>query len=418
MAGISILSQGLVVAILLVYHGASTDTDTLFLALSFLLVFQLLALMSFDQFVVFFLRKIALDKNSANIFYYQVVFVSVLWVCILVLLVKTLFVFIPLAGGHVALVFKDIAIFEWFILSLPAYVFVALNDRYYNAMGKITLSYFLVLVPNISILVGVIVWTFYSLNYGVEIVAINYTILMWISAIISTYIVSKERAFKFKFNLNEAKEFFLNSLLMRVGHNIYALSFQMVSNYFLIGMSEGFLSLFNYAYRGVVAIFAVAVGPSYRLYMYNLSSAASKGELLDWKKYVRPYLKESLVLYLGLFLILSIFIHMFDIYNLKYLLLDIDIQLFYKLIFIIFLWQMIVMFESIYVGLIVASTYAKLFITINTIFAIFYFTISYLASIKSDILMFAIAGLVSQIFSFFLYKRFSQKLLENSFGAV
>lgn len=45
---------------------------------------------------------------------------------------------------------------------------------------------------------------------------------------------------------------------MRLGHNLVAVLFPIITNYYLASMPSGVASLFHYAYRGVVAVYSIS----------------------------------------------------------------------------------------------------------------------------------------------------------------
>uniref|UniRef100_Q31EZ6 Polysaccharide biosynthesis protein n=1 Tax=Hydrogenovibrio crunogenus (strain DSM 25203 / XCL-2) TaxID=317025 RepID=Q31EZ6_HYDCU len=416
LAAFSIAIQVLVILLLFFFHGANSDTDNLFLALAVLTVLQLLILMSFDQFVVFFNRiKTTYGYSKAQSFYYNVLIIALITSLVLcVLSIGAIDFFRSVSGlfGERTQAFLESNVLNSFLIALPAYGLIALNDRYYNALGQIVKSYFLVLIPNLSIFLGVLMWSFEIIN-GIGDVGKVYSITMWLGALTTTYLILNKEKSELKCVNCELRRFMVNSFIMRLGHNLYAISFQLVTNFILLGMTEGILSIFNYAYRAVLALFTVSVGPSNRVFMYELAQQASNNELHEYKSFVKPYLKEAITLFfiLNIILIMTIFTLNFlnGIYDV--IKINFDLNIFIVLLVIIASWQAIVILESVYVGLIITATEAKVFLIANSIFSAVYFSLAYSLSSFNDVLVFSLAGFLSQLISYFIYKYYSSLVL-------
>ncbi|MDG6773621.1 hypothetical protein QCB45_04700 [Thiomicrorhabdus sp. ZW0627] len=410
LASLSVLTQALVLLLLVIFHGTNTETDFLFLALSIVTISQLIILMPFDQFIVYFNRiKSRVGINSAIGFYYKTFVSSVstsVVVAFSVFLGLQFFVNSGLAD------FISTGVMHGFLLALPAYAIIALNDRFFNAEGAILKSYLLVLIPNIALLVGVTAWTF-GQDLSVYIVSIIYSCIMWLGAIVSTIYVWKSNGFYFKCESCEIKAFVINSCFMRLGHNFYTISFQLITNFVLLGFQEGALSLFNYAYRSIIALFTVAVGPSNRVYMYELAKKAANQKVSNYSEVANTYLKESVSIYILLLSFLMILVYLFDYFDLQsnFSNLNLDMINYLVLTGIIGAWQAIVIFESVFVGVLITSTKANVFIFVNIVFALTFFTLTFFTSRFEDVIVFSLSGLTAQVASFLMYKYYVKKKL-------
>ena len=402
MAGVAVVSQLLAMIILLFKHGATTGSDQIFISLTFVSIMQLLLVMPFDQFVVFYNRKKHTSLNSAHNFYYSVFFaaiiVSISFVVISIVIVKSnLFFYGKYLNGNTL---------NGFIVGLIAYPIIALNDRLYNAEGLVSKSYILVVLPQVFLLVGIALWTFGS-KFGPECVGYSYAFGIWFGAVYSSFNIIKRFSFSAIIEVKEFVEFLINSVSVRFGQNIYPITMQFVTNWLLSMMGSGYVSVFNYAYKGVAAIFIVAVGPSNRVFMYELSLLASQSRLNHYKIYSKTYLKDSFFIYF-VFIILS-FIGIFLLSYIKTYYHEIKINIdFFDLgltFFIVAIWQAIVILESVYVGVIVTVGKSKPFISINVFYVLIYSMLAYAALNIGIIYFFALAGLLAQIGSFYLYKQ-------------
>lgn len=409
LASLSVLTQVLILLLLVIFHGTNTETDFLFLALSIVTISQLIILMPYDQFIVYFNRiKSKSGINSAISFYYKTFVLSVstgLVVTVSVFMGLQFFVNYGLDE------FVSTGIMNGFLLALPAYAIIALNDRLLNAEGAILKSYLLVLIPNIALLVGVSVWTF-GLNLNVYIVSITYSGFMWFGAVVSSIYVWRKNGFYFNCEACELKAFVVNSFFMRLGHNFYTISFQFIINFVLLGFQEGALSLFNYAYRSIVALFTVAVGPSNRVYMYELAKKAANHKVSNYGKVAQAYLKESVSMYILLLTILMALVFLFHYFDLKSNFnFNLDLINYLILTGIIGAWQMIVIFESVFVGVLITSTKASVFIFVNIVFALTFFALTFFTSWLESVVIFSLSGLIAQVLSFLMYKYYVKNKL-------
>lgn len=402
LACVAVAIQGLILFLLVFYHGNSGKTDQLFLCLSLIGISQLIILMPFDQFVVYF-NKIKEQKGggSATGFYIQTMCLSSsvgVMVAVLFFVISTYFSqFIN--GG------RSLGPLNGFIYSLPAYAIVSLNDRYLNATGEVLKSYMLVLVPNLALFLGVASWVFIN-PIELEDVGYVYTSVMILGAIISSFYILKGGYSGREFLDFNTKSFVIDSMAMRLGHNIYTISLQVVVNYVLLGFYDGALSIFNYAYRSVVALFTVAVGPSNRVYMYELAVGSAKKDMLFYEASALRYLKESMFLYFSLFLIfltLLLVFYYFDVVT-YFDNFDFDLSGYIFLVIFIGLWQALVIVESVYVGVFVTHNNSKVFISINVLFCIVFFLLSVIFSGMNNIYFFSMCGFFAQLLSCILYR--------------
>lgn len=409
LASLSVLIQALVVLLLVFFHGANKETDFLFLALSIVTISQLLILMPFDQFVVYFNRvKLRFGVIFAIAFYYKALFLSILTGVFAAIFV---FLGLQLSVNSVLDAFINTGIMNGFILALPAYAIIALNDRFFNAEGEILKSYLLVVIPNMALLLGVSVWTFEQ-NSNVFIVGILYSFFMWFGAFVSSIYVWRRNGFNFNCEGCEFKEFVINSFFMRLGHNFYTISFQFITNFVLMGFQEGTLSLFNYTYRSIIALFTVAVGPSNRVFMYELAKKAANKKVSDYSEVAHAYLKESVGLYSLLLSLLMILVYFFDYFNFQSNFnVNLDPIKILTLLGVIGVWQMIVIIESVYVGVLITSTKANVFIFVNIAFALTFFVFTFFSSSLGDVIVFSLSGLIAQVASFIMYKYYVNKIL-------
>jgi len=409
-----ILAQLLVVLILLLDEGANRLTDYFFLSLTVLSVLQLLVLMTYEQFIVFYNKKKAVNRVQAELFYVQVIVVSVLTaflvislILFLVFIVKSYF----LSQDSLFREYLDLNLLYGFLYSLPAYAVISLNDRYYNAKGKINKSYVFVLAPNLSLLIATFLWSFF-LKGSIEIVGFLYSGILWLFAVPTAFSLIKTRMKRVDCFFCGLRPFVLNSMSTRLGHNIYAISFQTIVNFILLGMQEGAVTLFNYAYRFVLAIFSVTVSPLNKVLMFDLSVLGAKNKLQNYNSISNKYIKHALFQFcflsvLGLISLLIIKqLHQISSLN-------IDLGLLVIMFGIVVVWQLVVIIESVYVGIIITSLQSVYFVIVNSLFVLTFFFSSLVAASYSSVLFLGVAGFLSQLLSLYLYRLLAMRILRS-----
>lgn len=409
MASVAVMSQLLAMLILLFEQGATSNTDQIFLCLTFVSIMQFLLVMPFDQFVVFYNRNKVLGIGVARNFYSSVLLAATATSVFFTVIVLIVAVSTSLFKGEGLL---NADVMYGFILGLIAYPFVALNDRFYNAEGMILNSYALVIFPQVCLLAGIALWS-YTINIGPEYVGYAYAVGMWSGALCSLLTVVRRFGFSLDVNVQELIQFFINSFSVRFGQNIYPIVLQGISNGFLSLMGPGAVSIFNYAYKGIASIFIVAVGPSNRVFMYELSILASRKRLDEYGLHAREYLKDSLRIYwlLVILSLVGIFLLAHIDLILSSLSIDIDFILLGVTFIVVAVWQALVVIESVHVGVIVTAARPLPFLYVNALFAIIFSALAYAALLIDVVYCFAFAGLLSQIVSFLFYKYFSTSIL-------
>jgi len=97
-----------------------------------------------------------------------------------------------------------------------------------------------------------------------------------------------------KLNLPFARSqgrYFLDSFVMRLGHNLQGFFLPLVTSAFWSGFSGNMATCYGYANKFYSAIQSVIIGPSQMETQYSISNSVSKGEYEGIGKTIRDYLK-------------------------------------------------------------------------------------------------------------------------------
>ena len=413
LAGVSVLSQLSILLVLVFAHGATAETDSLFIALTVSSILQLLAMMPYDQFIVYFNKVGKQSEQDANNFYIKVLIISALFGLLLTVVSElTVWVLSYFLEAFDVRDFLEQGVIHGFLAGLLAHSVLGLNDRYFNARGEIVTSYLILLIPQIAILTGILGWTFVDI-FELKAVGYIYALFVWAGAIVTTFFILKSVKITNDYRFSGIRDFIVDSVMMRVGHNIYAISFQFFTNLFLIGMAEGIVSFFNYAYRAVIAIFSVAVSPANRVLMFKMSILAANKSMHEHTESSKKYLGECIPLFL-------FFVFMVILAGALVLWLDtpiihqylkIELDTFIFIFTLISLWQFIVILESVYVGVIISLSKYRAFIVVNSIFAFMYISLGFIVKDYGQIYLLILVGMLSQLMSFVMYRMVSNKLL-------
>jgi O-antigen/teichoic acid export membrane protein len=206
-------------------------------------------------------------------------------------------------------------------------------------------------------------------------------------------------------------KFIKNSLSMKFGHNIHNILFVPVTNNILALLPIGFASYFYYAQMIIVGINAVVMGPQNRVLLSNVSTLWTEKK----KDAITQLIKRYLKLFVPIFIV-SLSIAYFLIPTiLNFIssgkLSTIDLTYIQMVFLGLAIWYVIIMAESAFVSVGMASKNSKIFILTNSIFILVYFTLSLLLVKSLGIFAIPIAAVIGQIINFIIYSNYTFKLL-------
>lgn len=416
-----LLIQLVSLAILFVLYGISENADTLLFSISVVGSIQLIEIMFIEQFMFFYHKLLLKNQQDAENFYYFAFTLSLgVGIIIFSLLMILLTVYpellsLGLTGKRFDLYLNLLYIMNF---GLMAYPILAINDRLLNAKGYFGASYILASSMHIFLFLSLII-VFIIPKLSIVFLGFGYTFGIIVGAIVSTIFIIQKFSYKIKLTFSHeiAKAFIIKSIGMRFGHNIFMVLFYPITNFFLTQLPNGSISIFYYVYRGVIAIFSVTVGPSFKMYMSRISLLWAKKKFnlirLFSTKYTRTVLWIYIIAIICVYLLLEfIFPMIIKVFNINLSLTNLFII---KLLYILIsLWQLIVIYESKYIGIITVSQNSKQFISINLLFILLYTTACYIFIDYMDIYALGIAAIIAQIVSLLFYSFFANKILKKN----
>lgn len=421
LAGGIVLIQLLSLALLFWQFGASDASDIFLFSLSMAATIQLIEIMFIEQFMFFYHDILNKNQESAKSFYQFAFTLAGIIGIFMFLLLLSLTIFTPelisfgLEGNKQSIYIKFIMTLS---VGLLLYPILAINDRLLNAKNFFALSYLLASSMHIFLFIALLFMVLIP-NIEITFLGWGYSIGIAVGALSSSMFIWSKFSYGPKITLTHvhAKKFILKSLGMRFGHNIFMVLFYPLTNFFLTQLPSGSISLFYYVYRTVIAIFSVTAGPSHKIYMAKLSLLWSKYKFHAIKLHAAMYLKNTLKIYIfgvafvfsTIVFILPEMINRFQIdFDKK------DLLIFQLLYLLISGWQMIILFESTYVGILIASHSYKEFITVNILFIVLYFLIVYFSIDFIHIYALGFAAIFAQIINLYLYRKYALQLLKRT----
>ena len=394
--------------------GASFQSDSYLIAISIIDAISLVQLMSVEQFMYFYHDLKMKNEKEAHLFYnssliYSIM-VGILFSIILLISINFIInIFAYSIDPERFVIIKNflIVLFIGLIFNGANYV----NQRLLNAEMRFSIPY--VLEGFNSLFISIfLIYILISNNLNIELLAYGRVIGIFAAFILGLFFIKRLNInFKLKLRHPLLKQFIKNSFSMKFGHNIHNLLFNPITTNILSTLPVGYASLFYYAQMIVIAVNSMVVGPSVRVLYSKVSTYWTEKKIDPIKKAIKHYLK----VYIPLFIIalgLTYFIIPFALNIVssgKLTSEDLDLI---KFIFLgLAVWYILIMIESSFVSVGVASKNSRVFITTNTIFIIIFFCLSFL--LKNSIGVFAIpaAAIIGQIINFGLYSIYGLKLL-------
>lgn len=394
--------------------GASEISDIILISLSIVGAIHLLQIAPIDQFMIYF-HRCKSQVQASEFWHYSLVIsllIGIISFAAAEILIRSVSVVLE---SSVLNKYNETANILKYALIL--YPILFLNDKVFNCKQYIAASYALSSITHLFIFISLLIVLAADLNGG-NAVAWAYTTGVWVGAIFSTYVIASVFDMPLKFNLNFSNrwEFHSNSIQIRIGHNLVAVLFPFITNFYLTRLPEGAASLFHYAHRGVLAIYSVSAGPSFKLYMAKISQFWADNEHSNSKNEGRLFAASSIRAYLVMIgLAYSSIVLLkgneFIFGRLNHLQID-QLKTTYLLIA---LWQGIVLYESRYVGILIVSNSSRDFVWINSLFILIYFSVVYLFNQWAGLYAVCLGAISAQTLNAFLYyKVATRKLISAS----
>ncbi len=382
--------------------GASNISDVLMVSLSVVGAIQLVQIMPIDQFMVYF-HKSKSHIEETNFWQYSLTFGMVIGFISIIAAELMIQAISVMTDSVVWSKYKDVA--DILKYSLVFYPILFLNDKLLNSKQFIVASYMLSSVTHLFMFASLLIIVL-TKSYSGEAVAWGYTVGVCFGAIFSTFFISVKFNMQVNFNISykDRWRFHSRSLQMRLGHNLVAVFFPVITNYYLANMSAGVASLFHYAYRGVIAVYSISAGPPFKLYMAKISKLWAEDDLSNSRIIGKEFAKNSMFIYL--FVIGLAYGVIYAIENFKLIsggLAEFKISEFKNIFLLIAFWHAIILYESRYVGILIASDSSKEFMCVNAIFVIIYMLVAILFFRNGGVYVICIGATFAQVINTFLY---------------
>ena len=402
--------------LLIKVFGVSAQVDSYLLATSIVLTMQLVQLVFFEQFLVFYTDLKTESIEKSNNLYNAVLFwssvlgvVSVVVLFLVKSLVFKLFVFDIDTQRLAYLNSISIILFSGLIF-MPV---ISLNEKLLNAEMKFSIPYILTSLPTFFIVIAQLaVWL---LNFDKIIyLAYGQVFGLALSAIIGTAFIAKKLVpFKFVPKHSEIIPLLKNSFTTRMGDNIYNMLLPVFLNNVLVTMSAGTVSYFYYAKKIIDTLKQLTVGPPAKILRTSLTNSWVTKNVVEIRQNIRKFLKGSILLMLGgivlAFLILPTTLKIISMGKLS----DNDLMNINYIFLSLCPWHLLVLIEAPYILAIFTAKKSKVAIFANSLFIVTFIIIALLLRDSSGVYSISIAGLLAQFINYIIYKKYTEQLLES-----
>jgi len=395
--------------------GVTAQADSYLIACSVVASLQLIQIMFVEQFMVFYNDLKVENRESAREFYNTAVTFSLLsgvffYILFSLSITPLIKLFAFGLDGERFLLLKNILqiLFVGTVMDAANVI----NQRLLNAEMRFSLP---AILNSLQTLVTVLLLAYLLVTHtsSIELIAGARIAGTIITGLAGFYVVRRMGfRFRFRFRHPALKAFMKNSLAMRFGHNLHNFLFNPITSNILSSLPSGYASYFYYAQRLQQIVGNVVVGPSYAVYQSRISRLWSQKDFAEIKTNVRKYLPVvtlafvccSLLVYFlipaALGLVASNHLAAKD-------------TAYIQLVFLaLSLWQLVVLVESPFVAVGVASKKSAIFIITNAIFIATYFIASFILAKPAGIYSIPFGATIGQIVNLVFYMSFCMTLLK------
>lgn len=394
--------------------GVSYQTDSYLMAIAIITALQLLQLMTVEQFMYFYHDlKIKSVKEAHNFYSASITFGIVVGIVTLIILLPSLNFIINIFAHNLdplrINLLKNILFI--LIIGLLFNPMNYINQRLLNAEMKFITPYLLDSLYFLFVSISLF-YILFTNNLNIIFLAYANIIGLLFAFILSFVLVKREgisiKPKKFHPLMNN---FIKNSLSMKFGHNIHNILFVPVTNNILALLPIGFASYFYYAQMIVLGINAIVMGPQNRVLLSNVSSLWSEKKIDPITQLIKRYLKIFVPIFILCLTVAYFFIPLILNFVSSGKLSTVDLTYIQMVFLGLAIWYIIIMAESAFVSVGMASKNSRIFIITNTIFILVYFSLSILLVNKVGIFAIPIAAVVAQLINFIIYSNYSFKIL-------
>ncbi len=395
--------------------GVSAQADTYLIACSIIASLQFIQIMFVEQFMFFYNDLKVQSRSSAQEFYNTAVTFSILTGVLFYILFTLstaplikLFAF-GLEGERFLLLKNILQILFVSTIMDSANV---INQRLLNAEMRFSVS---AIINSFQALFTVLLllYLLVTVTSSIELIA-GARITGSIVTCLAGFFVVRRLGFPFRLRFRHPamKAFLRNSLAMRFGHNLHNFLFNPITSNILSTLPNGYASYFYYAQRLQQIVGNVVVGPSYAVYQSKISTFWSQQDVAEIKRTIKKYLPvvtlafvcSSLVMYFSiptaLGLVGSNRLTAFDTAYIQLMFLALS------------MWQLVVLVESPFVAVGVASKKSGIFIITNSLFIATYFISTILLANTAGIYSIPFGAVIGQMVNLVFYMSFCMTLLK------
>ncbi len=404
---------GLAVSIMLIrLFGATDESDAFLIAISIITAITMLQLLFVEQFLFFYNEEKHRDEESAKQFYYSAVIVAIA-TGIISMIVVTIFstIIVKLFVGNIDDIrfIKILAVLSILKIGLVAYPVNYVNEKLLNSENRISIPYIVETMPFMLMVLLMIYMGFNPNIASVEILSAARVLGMILGLVIGISAVYRIGFFPKLVDIKKIhistliKKFVINSIYMRGAHNIHNFFVIPIVNNILGSLPEGYASYYYYAYRMVLAVKSVVLGPIYKIYQATIAAEWPKNNahiiVENTKRFfvtsVPLYIVSILVAYFMLPVVLkyiaggSLEAHQLE--NIAYLFLMLGT------------WHLVMTMELSVVPMLLASKRSITFYFGNTVFIILFYITTKMLLERYGVESIPISGGVAQIINLIIF---------------
>ena len=401
--------------LLLIKFGATGDTDAFLLVVSIVAAINMLQLSFVEQFMHFYNDHKAKGDLGGEFYVRMLAFslsVGIGFSLMLLYFDEIVLKLFVLRIDTIRYEAMD-EIFGILLFSLLFYPANYINDKLLNSEWYFAVPYISEAIPFFAMIL-VLLSLFLDSNINISDVAKARLVGLVLGAIINGYIIFRVIGLRAKLNKRiQIWPCIKNSMYMRTAHNIHNFSVVPITNNILAALPEGYASLYYYALRIVTVVKSVAVGPSYKVYISKISQYFSHGSYENITGARKEYFSISIILFIGLSITVMIFLpSLFGIVETGVSVEDVDklVLIYASLIF----WQIAMVVESPFVGVLMASKISGVFYFVNIVFISLFGIGSYIFFDWLNIYSLPVSGFLAQIVSASLFFIFSKNILQRA----
>ncbi len=279
--------------------GVGVEADALFISNSIIAALSLISSLWVEQFLYFYCEERAVSADSAKRFWSSAITVSLfIQVMLCGVLYLTIDPLISVFSAKLDAVRRSIIrlILPVQLLGFLVFPINAINRALFNAERRFALPFIMQLVPPSGILIALVICLVRRKPDIVLFVSCNATALLCLPAFQA--VLLHRMGFQFKPRLRHAAlgRYLLNSMTMRIGHNINNLLLQPLLTNTVSGMSVGNASSYGYGRKLIDVLQAVLLGPSFNILNTRIAEAWVKKDVGKIRAAIRSYITLALVL--------------------------------------------------------------------------------------------------------------------------